>query len=216
MDVDWLTANVGAVAQLALTHANLSWPAVLASTMIALPIGWLAHRYAWGRDALVGLASVLYAIPSLVLFILMPLVLGTSIISPLNVLVALTIYGVALQVRTVADGFDSVDASQRNTAVALGYTPLRRVLGVELPLAAPVIIGGVRVVSASTISLVSVGALIGVQSLGSLFTNGFLRSFPTEILAGIIGTVVLALLFDAVIVAFGWLLTPWTRAGRAR
>ncbi|MDR7329681.1 ABC transporter permease [Corynebacterium guangdongense] len=216
MNVEWLLANVDQIGRLALTHANLSWPAVLASTLIALPIGWVAHRYAWGRDALVGLASVLYAIPSLVLFILMPLVLGTSIISPLNVLVALTIYGVALQVRTVADGFDAVDATQRNTATALGYTSLRRVLGVELPLAAPVIVGGIRVVSASTISLVSVGALIGVQSLGSLFTNGFLRSFPTEILAGIIGTVILALLFDALIVAAAWLLLPWTRARRTR
>ncbi len=214
MNVDWLLANAGHIGGLAVTHANLSWPAVLASTLIALPIGWVAHRYAWGRDVLVGLASVLYAIPSLVLFILMPLVLGTSIISPLNVLVALTIYGVALQVRSVADGFDAVDAAQRNTAVALGYTPLRRVLGVELPLAAPVILGGMRVVSASTIALVSVGALIGVQSLGSLFTNGFVRSFPTEILAGIFGTVVLALLFDALIVAAGWLLLPWTRGGR--
>ena len=216
MNVEWLLANVDQIGRLALTHANLSWPAVLASTLIALPIGWVAHRYAWGRDALVGLASVLYAIPSLVLFILMPLALGTSIISPINVLVALTIYGVALQVRTVADGFDAVDATQRNTATALGYTSLRRVLGVELPLAAPVIVGGVRVVSASTISLVSVGALIGVQSLGSLFTNGFLRSFPTEILAGIIGTVILALLFDALIVAASWLLLPWTRGRRTR
>lgn len=211
MNLEWMAENLGYIGGLALTHANIAWPAILASTLIAVPIGWVAHRYAWGRDVLVGLSSILYAIPSLVLFILMPLVLGTSIISPLNVVVALTLYGIALQVRSAADGFDSVDPTQRDTAVALGYAPLRRVLGVELPLAAPVILGGVRVVSASTISLVSVGALIGVESLGSLFTNGFLRSFPTEILSGIIGTVALALLFDALIVAAGWALMPWRR-----
>lgn len=204
--------NFGRVGELAVTHASLALPAILASVVVALPIGWVAHRWPRGRDVLVSAAGILYAIPSLALFIVMPLVLGTSIVSPLNVVVALTLYGIALQVRTTADAFDSVPAVQRQTAVALGYGPLRRVLQVELPLAGPIILGGARVVSASTISLISVGALIGVSSLGSLFTEGFQRSFPTEIFVGIVATVVLALLFDAVLVLIGRLSMPWRRA----
>lgn len=209
MRLDWIADNAAELAGLTLTHAGLAAPAVLAATVIALPLGWAAHRARRWRDVVVTAAGLVYAVPSLVLFILMPLFLDTSIIAPANVVVALTAYGVALLVRTCADGFDSVDATARTTAEALGFSPAQRVLQVELPLAGPVILGGVRVVSASTIALVSVGALIGVESLGTLFTEGFARSFPTEILTGVIGTVVLALIFDAVLVAAGRVLMPW-------
>lgn len=209
MRPQWVVDNWPEIWQLCLTHMNLAWPPLVLSVLIALPIGWWAHQARWGRDVIVAIAALLYTIPSLVLFVLMPLVLGTSIISPLNVVVALTIYGIALQVRTTADAFDGVDKLQLETAEALGYSRLQRALTVALPLAGPVILGGARVVSASTISLISVGSLIGVRSLGTLFTTGFLRAFPTEIMVGIVGTVVIAMLFDVILVALGRLLMPW-------
>ena len=144
---------------------------------------------------------------------MLPLVLGTSVLSPLNVQVALAAYGVALMTRTTADAFGSVPAAASDAAKSMGYPAWRRVLGVELPLAGPVLLAGARVVSASTVSLVSVGSLVGVHGLGYFFTDGFNRSFPTEILAGVIGTAVVALFFDLVLVALGKLLMPWTRAG---
>lgn len=209
---DWIWSNSGRILELAWAHVNLSWPPILASFLLALPVGWLAHRYRPAREVLVIATGLLYVIPSLALFVVMPLLLGTSILSPVNVIVAMTLYGVALQVRSAADAFDTVPDSVRQAAVATGYRPWRRVFTVDLPLAGPTLLAGIRVVSASTISLVSVGALIGVASLGTLFTEGFQRSFPTEIFVGIVATVVLALLFDAVLVLIGRLSMPWRRA----
>lgn len=206
---DWIWTNSGRILELAWAHVNLSWPPILASFLLALPVGWLAHRYRPAREVLVIATGLLYVIPSLALFVVMPLLLGTSILSPVNVVVAMTLYGVALQVRSAADAFDTVPDSVRQAAVATGYRPWRRVLTVDLPLAGPALLAGIRVVSASTISLVSVGALIGVASLGTLFTEGFQRSFPTQILVGLVGTVLLAVLFDALLVLLGRLLMPW-------
>lgn len=213
MNWGWLSANSGRIGSLALDHLAISAPAILLAFVVAVPLGWLAHKSGPAREVLVVLTSLIYVIPSLAMFILMPLVLGTSILSPLNVVAAMTLYGIALMVRSAADAFDAVPNDVRQSATAAGYAPARRVLAVELPLATPGLISGLRVVAASTISLVSVGALIGVQSLGTLFTEGFQRSFPTEILAGLIGTVLLAVVVDLLIVALGHAATPWTREG---
>ncbi|MBI8990215.1 ABC transporter permease subunit [Corynebacterium meridianum] len=211
MNWGWIAGNLDRIGELALAHANLSWPAIIASLIIALPLGWIASRNRISREVLVTASGLLYAVPSLALFVVLPLIIGTSVLSPLNVIVAMTLYGLALQIRTTADAFDSVPEPQKQAAVAMGYPAWRQILTVELPLAGPIILAGLRVVSASTISLVSVGALTGVQSLGTLFTNGFARSFPTEIIAGVAGTVILALVFDAVLVLAGRLLMPWAQ-----
>lgn len=208
---DWLITNQDKVIQLALDHLLLVLPVLVVSVLVAVPIGWVAHRYTRLREVLVTLTGALYVIPSLALFILLPLVIGTSILSPVNVIVAMSLYGVALLVRSSTDAFDTVPADVKNAATAIGFSPLRRVWGVELPLAGPGIIAGLRVVSASTISLVSVGALVGVHSLGTLFTEGFQRSFPTEIIVGIGGTLALAIVMDLIIVFLGWALLPWSR-----
>lgn len=213
MNWGWLSANSGRIGSLALDHLAISAPAILLAFLLAVPLGWLAHKSGPAREVLVVLTSLIYVIPSLAMFILMPLVLSTSILSPLNVVAAMTLYGIALMVRSAADAFDAVPNDVRQSATAAGYAPARRVLAVELPLATPGLISGLRVVAASTISLVSVGALIGVQSLGTLFTEGFQRSFPTEILAGLVGTVLLAVVVDLLIVALGRAATPWTQAG---
>ena len=214
MNWTWLSAHSAEILQLIVRHANLSWPAIVASLVIAVPLGWLAHHYPFARATVVTASGLLYAIPSLALFVVLPLIIGTSVLSPFNVIVAMTLYGVALLVRSAADGFAAVDESVIDAVAAMGYPTWKRVIAVELPLAGPIIIAGLRVVSASTISLVSVGALVGVHSLGTLFTEGFARSFPTQIIAGVVGTVGLAIVFDLVLVLLGRLAMPWATSGK--
>ena len=211
MNWAWLSANSGRILQLGLDHLVIALPSVAIAFFIAVPLGWLANRSGAAREVLVVLSSLIYVVPSLAMFILMPLVLGTSILSPVNVVAAMVLYGIALLVRSAADAFGAVPQDVRQSADAAGYPPLKRVAAVELPLAGPGLLSGLRVVTASTISLVSVGALIGVQSLGTLFTEGFQRSFPTEILAGLIGTILLAIAVDTVVVIIGRALMPWTK-----
>ena len=212
MNWAWLSANSGRIFHLTLDHLLIALPAVALAFVVAVPLGWLANRSGAAREVLVVLTGLIYVVPSLAMFILMPLVLGTSILSPLNVVAAMVLYGIALMVRSAADAFGAVPQDVRQSSAAAGYPPFKRVVAVELPLAGPGLLSGLRVATASTISLVSVGALIGVQSLGTLFTEGFQRSFPTEILAGLIGTVVLAVAVDAVLVTLGRAAMPWTKA----
>jgi osmoprotectant transport system permease protein len=193
-------------------HARLSALPLLIGLLIALPLGWLARRYRWLYPPLVTVAGLLYTIPSLALFILLPGVLGTRILDPNNVVVALTIYTVALLVRVVADGLGAVPEEVLQAATAMGYRRIGRLLKVELPIAVPVIAAGLRVAAVSNVSLVSVSALLGVPELGQLFTNGFQISYQTPILLGIILSVLLALVFDSVIQLVARLLTPWRRA----
>jgi osmoprotectant transport system permease protein len=162
----------------------------------------------------VTVASLLYTIPSIALFVLLPGVLGTSILSPVNVIVALAVYTVALMVRSVADALAAVPEDVRQAATALGYRPLRRLVTVELPIAIPVIGAGLRVAAVSNVSLVAVAALIGVPQLGQLFTQGQQLDFYTPIIAGIVLCALIAAVFDAIIVATVALITPWRRIRR--
>lgn len=209
MNWAWLADNAGMIGGLAWQHFLNALPAVVLTFLLAVPLGWAAHRSGRFREVIVAATSLIYVVPGLAMFILMPLILGTSILSPLNVVAAMTLYGVALMVRSAADAFDAVPAEVRQSAVASGYAPLKRIFAVELPLAGPGLVSGMRVVAASTVSLISVGALIGVESLGTLFTEGFQRAFPTEIIAGLFGTVALALLFDAALLLISRFTMPW-------
>ena len=193
-------------------HAQLSALPLLFGLLIALPLGWLARRYRWLYPPLVTVAGLLYTIPSLALFILLPGILKTRILDPSNVVVALTIYTVALLVRVVADALGAVPEEVLQAATAMGYRRIGRLLKVELPIAVPVIAAGLRVAAVSNVSLVSVAALIGVPELGQLFTNGFQLSYQTPILLGILLSVLLALAFDTVIQLAARILTPWQRA----
>jgi osmoprotectant transport system permease protein len=184
--------------------------------LLALPLGYLASRYRWIYPPTVTATGLLYTIPSLALFILLPGVLHTKILNPLNVAVALTIYTLALLVRVVADALHAVPEEARNTATAMGYTPRQRLLGVELPLAVPVIAAGLRVAAVSNVSLVSVAAIIGVPQLGQLFTAGFQTFSNAPILLGLILVILLAFAFDAVILLIARALTPWQRVAQAR
>ena len=212
----WSSANLDFILSLTWRHIALASPVVLLSLLISVPLGRLANATGWGRRLIVGGSSLLYAIPSLAVFVILPGLVGTKILDPLNVVIALTLYGVALLTRSASEAFDAVDDELLTAATAQGHSAWQRFWRVELPLAGESLLAGTRVVSASTLSLVSVGALIGVQSLGTLFTEGYARSFVTEIVVGIVGTVILAVVFDLVLVALAALLMPWTRRAKVR
>ena len=208
----WVWDHLGEIGSYAVAHALLAGIPLVVGLVVALPLGWVAQRDPRLAPVVVGGSGLLYTIPSLALFILMPLLLGTKILDALNVYVAMTIYTVALLVRTVADGFGSVPDATRQAATAMGYRGAGRALAVDLPLAVPVIASGLRVAAVSNVSIVSVASLIGYPQLGYYMTDGYQRDFPLEIGTGIVGCLVLALLFDTVIRAGAWALTPWQRA----
>ena len=205
----WLAQSWSMVARLALEHLSLALPAVVLSVLLALPLGRLAHRFPAAGGAVRTASSLLYSIPALPMLIIIPAVFGTALRSAATMVLALTLYGVALLVGAAADAFGSVPAASRQAATALGYSPLGTFWLVELPLAIPVFLAGVRVMAVSTVSLVTIGSLVGIPSLGNLLTDGFQRGIPEEVAAGIVGTVVLALALDLALVLLGRVLTPW-------
>ena len=210
----WFLGHLDEVGQLMLSHAVLALIPLVVGLLLAIPLGWLAKRYRGLYTPLIAGTGLLYTIPSLALFILLPGILGTQILDPVNVLVAMTLYTVALLTRTVADGLSSVPDHVRQAATAMGYSPVRRLFSVELPLAVPVISAGLRVAAVSNVSIVSVAALVGVSQLGTLFTDGFNRNAMGPIVLGVIACVLLAIVFDLVILLVTKALTPWQTAGR--
>ncbi|MDO5740746.1 MAG: ABC transporter permease [Ornithinimicrobium sp.] len=204
LGVDWAT-----IGDLTLRHLYLAGVPLLIGLAISLPLGWLAHRLRWLGPPIIGGTGLLYTIPSLALFIMLPLILGTQILDDSNVLVAMTLYSVALLTRTVADGLASVPTAVRAAATAIGYGELRRLVAVDLPLAIPVITAGMRVTAVSNVSIVSIAALIGVSQLGMLFTEGFNRNAMGPIVVGVGACVALSMSLDALIALASRLLTPW-------
>jgi osmoprotectant transport system permease protein len=209
--VNWVVANLGLIRDLTVEHLAFALPPVVLGLLLALPVGWLAHRFPPARSVVVNVAGLLYTVPSIAVFVLLPPVLGIGILDPVNVLVALTIYTFALLVRTVTDALGAVPPVVVNAATAMGYRSVRRFLAVELPLAVPVILAGLRVAAVSSISLVTVGAVIGFGGLGRMFTDGFQRDIPAEIVTGIVLVLLIALVVDGLLLQLGRALTPWER-----
>jgi osmoprotectant transport system permease protein len=208
--VEWVINNLPQIGSLTLDHIRLSLIPILAGFVVSVPLGWLSVRYPrWGRGLLAGV-GLLYTIPSLALFMVLPPLLGISVLSEANVVIALSIYAIAIMARTSADAFSSIEPSALRSATAVGYAEWGRFFSVELPLAGPVLLAGIRVVAVSTVSLVTVGVLVGVQSLGYFFTDGFQRRIIPEVLTGVVMTVVVALLFDFILLRIGRLVMPWT------
>ncbi|MGV1820316.1 ABC transporter permease [Agrobacterium sp. CG160-95] len=216
MRFDWLYRESGRIFELFIWHLGLSVIPVVIGLLLALPLGWIAQRAGLFRSTLLGVAGLLYTIPSLALFVLLPLVLGTRILDPLNVVVALTIYALALLVRTVNDGLESVSPDVLQAANSMGYRQVARLVVVELPLAVPVIAAGLRVAVVSNVSIVSVAALVGTPQLGLLFTQGLQLRFLTPIIAGIVLCVLLAALLDGLVLLISRRLTPWQPGSAAR
>ncbi|WP_297595294.1 ABC transporter permease [Mycobacterium sp.] len=201
--------------RLMVVHLRLSLVPVLIGMAIALPLGMLVQRTRIARQLTTAVASVVFTIPSLALFVVLPMIIGTRILDEANVIVALTAYTAALLVRAVLEALDAVPSQTRDAATAVGYPPITRILKVDLPLAVPVLIAGLRVVVVTNIAMVSVGSVIGIGGLGSWFTQGYQTNKSDQILAGIIALFVLAVVIDVLIVFAGRLATPWAHAVRS-
>ncbi|GAA1082425.1 ABC transporter permease [Nocardiopsis composta] len=192
-----------------LQHLQLSLIPIALGLVVALPLGIAAARWPAAYPPLLGGVNVLYALPSIALFFLLLPYTGLTIWTAVLPLAA---YTLAILVPNVVDGLRQVPEHVRQAAVAMGFGPLRRLVQVELPVAVPAVIAGLRVAAVSTISMVSVASLVGLGGLGGLILrDGFNNRFATPIIVGVLLTVALAFLVDAVLVLVQRLLTPWAR-----
>ena len=202
----WIPSNWSQIWQLTWENAKLGVLPALYGLVISLPLGVLAARWRWVYPPVLTVVNILYAVPSLALFIALIPAFG---LTDTTVIIALTVFSLCVILPNVVAGLRGVPASVTQAATAMGYGPLRRLVTVELPLAVPVILAGLRVGMVASISLASVGQLIGVSSLGYLFIDGLQRSFPTEIYVGLFLVIVLALVCDLILVGVKRVLTPW-------
>jgi len=210
--VRYLFNNLDDAWALTVIHLRLSLIPIILGLLIAVPLGALVQRTtAWRRLTTIT-ASIIFTIPSLALFVVLPLLIPTRILDEANVIIALTLYTTALLVRAVPEALDNVPEPVRDAATAVGYRPLVRMLKIELPLSIPVLIASLRVVAVTNISMVSVGSVIGIGGLGTWFTEGYQSNKSDQIVAGIIAIFILAIVIDTLIMFGGKLLTPWTRA----
>lgn len=207
----WIPDHAGELLTITLLHLRMTGTAVLFGLLIALPLGMLAFRVPRLKAVVLGVSSLLFTIPSVALFTLLLPVTG---LTPTTVIVGLTVYTLVVLVRNTVEGLESVPPKVAEAARAMGYDRARTLLTVELPLALPVIMAGLRIATVMTISLVSVGLVIGQGALGQLFVDGFQRDFAVPIIAGVVITLLLALIADGLLVGVQRLLTPWQRTGR--
>jgi osmoprotectant transport system permease protein len=210
MDWSWIPGNGSLIWELTRENAYLGIVPALYGLAISLPLGIAAARWRWFYPPTLTILNVIYAIPALALFIAL---IPTFGLTDNNVIIALTLYSLCVITPNVVAGLRAVPPSVRQAATAMGYGQLRRLVAVELPLAVPVIIGGLRVAVVSAISLASVGQLIGVSQLGYLFVDGEQRSFPTEVYVGLVLVIALAIACDLVLVAVRRAMTPWAVRG---
>jgi osmoprotectant transport system permease protein len=202
--------NAGALRDTVLYHAGLTARAVVVALIVALPLAVLAYWIKPLTGPILALSGFLYTIPSLALLSLLAPLLGTT--SDLSVLIALVLYALLVLVRNALNGLTQVPSEVRDAALGMGYGRFGRLWHVELPLALPSIVTGLRLATVSTVALVTVGSLIGKGGLGELIMGGFRNNFyKAEILTGTILCVALALALDLILATLGRVLTPWAR-----
>jgi osmoprotectant transport system permease protein len=207
--MEWFLKNTEFVLGLGITHLWVSLVPLFLGSIFALALAkFLPVKLVSATNGLLG---AIYAIPSLALFVALPAVLGTSYLGPTNVLIALTIYVVASMFFSARDALAQVPASANFISRAQGLNSWQHFIHVELPLATPGLIAGLRVVAASTVSMASIGAVVGTRNLGLLFLDGFQRKIPDEIITGLFAIFIIAIALDLLIWLIGRVLTPWAR-----
>jgi osmoprotectant transport system permease protein len=208
----WIPSNWSEIWELTKQNAFLGIVPPLIGLAISLPLGIVAARWRWFYPPTLTVINVVYAIPSIALFVALIPAFG---LTDTPVVIGLTAFSLCVILPNVVTGLRAVPGPVKQAATAMGYGSLRRLITVELPLATPVIIAGLRVGVVSSVSLASVGQLIGVSSLGYLFIDGEQRDFPTEIYVGLFMVIALAVVCDLILVGVRRALTPWA-AGRNR
>jgi len=207
--MEWFLKNIDFVLGLTITHLWVSLiPLVLGSLLAVVLAKFIPRKLVASTN---GLLSAVYAVPSLALFVTLPVLIGTSYLGPTNVIIALTIYVIASMFFSARDAFSQVPESANFIARAQGLSTWQHFIHVELPLAIPGLVAGFRVAAASTVSMASIGAVVGVRNLGYLFLDGFQRKIAEEVVAGLLAIFVIAIALDLLIWLIGRALTPWAR-----
>lgn len=207
---DWVPRNTSKILGALQQHLWYTFLALLFSFVVALPVGVVIHRRRRLRGPVLGVAGILYTIPSLAAFSLLVAWLG--LFSIWTALIPLITYNLYILVRAVVVGLDGVDPSVLDASTGMGYRPWRRLTRVELPLATPSILAGLRLATVTTVGLVTVTAVLGQGGFGRLIYDGLFNFFRTPVTVGTLGTVALAVLLDVLLILLGRALTPWTRA----
>jgi osmoprotectant transport system permease protein len=193
-------------------HIWITVVSVLLGLVLAFPLALLARRYRKLEGIVVGTTTAIYTIPSLALFALL---LPATGLSQTTVIIGLALYSLTILVRNIIEGLKSVPADVRESALGMGYGRARLLFGVELPLAVPTIMAGLRVATVSTVALTTVGSIVGYGGLGNLLIQAVDSQFRAQVLAAGVLCVLLAVAFDLVIVAVQRMLTPWSRTRTA-
>jgi osmoprotectant transport system permease protein len=205
---DWISSHIPVIRDALTQHVELTVIAVLIGLLIALPLGLAGWRWRLLRGPIFSITGILYTIPSLALFALLIPITGLTV---LTAEVGLVSYTLLILIRNIVVGLDSVPAEVREAARGMGYRPLAEVLAVEVPLAVPAIMAGLRVATVTTIGLVTVTALIGEGGLGSLMLDGLIRDFRTPLVVGTLLSIALAIVADLGLTGLQRLVTPWAR-----
>jgi len=208
VDWEWVFAHLDDLWAATYQHLQLTIIAVVVGLAISAAVSLLIYRDRRFYGPLTGVAGFLYTIPSLALFALLVPLTGLSI---LTAEIALVSYTLLILIRNIMAGLDGVPLEMREAADGMGFTPWQRLARVDLPLALPVIVAGLRIATVTIIGLVTVAGLIGQGGLGALMIRGFSRSFPTQIYLGAFLTVALALAADAALLLLQRAMTPWLR-----
>ncbi|MER8155068.1 ABC transporter permease [Streptomyces sp. NPDC094472] len=194
-----------------LEHVWITLASVAIGLLVAFPLALLARRWRVVSGPVLGLTTILYTVPSLAMFSLLLPVFGVSVAV---VITGLVLYSLTILVRNIMAGLASVPEEAREAARGMGYGPLRLLFGVELPLALPALMAGLRITTVSTVSLTTVGAIIGYGGLGNLIYEGMRSFFKAEVLTASVLCVALAVVADLLLLALQRLLTPWARKSR--
>jgi osmoprotectant transport system permease protein len=211
IDWAWIARNLDEIGSALAEHLELTLIAVGVGFLLSFLATLVIYRFRRLYGPIAGVTGIIYTIPSLALFAFLVPFTGLSL---LTAEIGLIGYTLLILIRNTEAGLDGVPPDVREAAEGMGYTGWQRLWRVELPLAMPVIVAGLRVATVTTIGLVMVTALIGQGGLGQLMLRGFTRGFPTAIYVGAFVSVVLALIVDAGLVAAQRAVTPWTRPRR--
>lgn len=209
--MQWAFDNSAFIVSLLFDHLTLVIWSLPIAVVLSLATGVIACKYRTIEKPIVTLTQLLYTIPALPLLVIIPLLVGVPLSSSVNVAVALGVYALALLVRSSVDALRSVEQEALLSAKGLGYSDWEILIKVQLPLSLPAFLAGLRVAAMSTIALASIGALVGVPSLGNLLTDGFQRGIVEEIIVGIGVIVIVAVVVDGILLLLGRTFLPWMR-----
>jgi len=212
IDWSWIDRNSGQIWDRTLEHLTLTGISVSLGLIISIGLAIVALRWRWTFVPITWATGVLYAIPSLALFALLVPFVG---LSQTNALIALTSYTLLILIRNIVAGIDGVPAAVVEAADGMGYTPRARFWKMEVPLALPAIIAGIRIATVTTIGLVTITSVFGLGGYGFFILRGLNTLFATQIIVGVVLSVALAVLFDVGFFMLERLLSPWARTPRA-